>query len=336
MAMELNYDAAVEVGFAEDLRHSDVAPLLDALADTPIFAVRSQRLASSGPAGGGPELGLVLTAVAAAGGIAFAKTFCEELSKDTYKAVRAAVIGVVRRLKARDPEEVRAIIPFTIRVGNVTIWIGGSLQEPESRSERWNDEWLLARLAEAQRIVEAEFDPAKDVPTVPDTEHDHWLKGTFEALGTISDPLVAGANGTPDKVVMNYLAAMKEVELWAKRQRLDSPGAWEPIKAKFAVVRERYCTPRALTAEMATAFGDPPEFDPDRTRVVEVRAIRRDRALVVTMETDAVNFFEPELANDPPSEGRYEYQLNLIHGEWRLNSRTLNDLDGEPRIRGLL
>ena len=25
MAMELNYDAAVEVGFAEDLRHSDVA-----------------------------------------------------------------------------------------------------------------------------------------------------------------------------------------------------------------------------------------------------------------------------------------------------------------------
>ena len=87
---------------------------------------------------------------------------------------------------------------------------------------------------------------------------------------------------------------------------------------------------------MATRFGDPPEHDPDRTRVVEVKMTRRDRALVVTMEMFEVDYFEPVVANDPPLESRYEHRLHLIEDEWRLNSRTLKDLDGEPRIRGLL
>jgi hypothetical protein len=70
--------------------------------------------------------------------------------------------------------------------------------------------------------------------------------------------------------------------------------------------------------------------------VVEVKMTRRDRALVVTMEMDQTDYFEPDIPNDPPLEYRYEHRLHLIDGTWRLNSRTANDLDGEPRIRGLL
>jgi hypothetical protein len=149
-------------------------------------------------------------------------------------------------------------------------------------------------------------------------------------------PVVTAANGTPEQVVMNFLSDMKSVELWANRQRLRSERDWEPIRARFGEVRGRYCTPRVLATEFGTRFGDPPEFDPDRTRVVEVKMTRRDRALVVTMEMDQTDYFEPDIANDPPLEYRYEHRLHLIDGTWRLNSRTANDLDGERRIRGLL
>ena len=39
---------------------------------------------------------------------------------------------------------------------------------------------------------------------------------------------------------------------------------------------------------------------------------------------------------EEPIEMRYEYRLHLVSGEWRLNSRVLDDRDGQPRIRGLL
>jgi hypothetical protein len=61
-------------------------------------------------------------------------------------------------------------------------------------------------------------------------------------------------------------------------------------------VRERYCTTRVLATPLATRFGDPPEFDPNRTRVVEVEMTRRDRAMVVTMEMDETDYFEPDIA----------------------------------------
>jgi hypothetical protein len=99
-------------------------------------------------------------------------------------------------------------------------------------------------------------------------------------------------------------------------------------------VRERYCTPRVLAQPLAVNYGDPPSHDPDKTRVVEVRATRRDRALVVTMEIFVDMQFEPDI--DPPLEMRYEHRLHVMNGEWRLNSRVQDDLDGQPRIRGLL
>ena len=53
--MEFDWDAAVEVAFAEDLTYADVSPILDAFAQTRVFTVRGSRVGWSGPAAGGPE-----------------------------------------------------------------------------------------------------------------------------------------------------------------------------------------------------------------------------------------------------------------------------------------
>lgn len=151
--MESDHTAEVEVGFAEDLSYSDVAPILDAFAATPIFTVRGKRVAWSGPAAGGPEVGIVLTAIATVGGGAYVATFCAELAKDTYKAVRAAIIGVVRGLRDQDPERRRAVVALSIRVQQVELCVG-PLLEREPRTEEWTDEWFVDRLLRAQAIIE--------------------------------------------------------------------------------------------------------------------------------------------------------------------------------------
>jgi hypothetical protein len=176
--MDFDFEAAVDVGFAEDLSYSDMAPVLDAFGVTSVFRVNTSRVGWSGPAAGGPEIGIVLTAVAAVGGAAFAKTFCEELAKDAYKAVRSALIGIVRQLRERDPETVRAVVPLSIRVGDVNICIGGSLHEPDHTDDEWTDEWLLERLRQAQAIVDAEFGrqyPTDGPPIGPRDPCEHWL-----------------------------------------------------------------------------------------------------------------------------------------------------------------
>src|SRR6266508_1247041 len=104
LIVEFDFEAAVDVAFAEDLNYHDMAPVLDAFGATGVFRVYGTRVGWSGPAGGGPEIGIILTAVLGVGAAAFAKTFCEELAKDSYKAVRAALVGVVGHLRNRDPE----------------------------------------------------------------------------------------------------------------------------------------------------------------------------------------------------------------------------------------
>jgi hypothetical protein len=176
--VEWNYEARVEVQFAEDLLHSDVAPLLDALSSTSVFEVRSSRVAWSGPAAGGPEVGLILAAVATIGGAAFAKTFCEELAKDAYGGVRSGVIRVVKRLRER--RDRRAIVPLVIEVGTMRFCLGSHLEQlPDPRE--WTDEWLVERLREAQVIVDAAPSLTDPQPREPETigpvgPCEHWLK----------------------------------------------------------------------------------------------------------------------------------------------------------------
>jgi hypothetical protein len=150
-------------------------------------------------------------------------------------------------------------------------------------------------------------------------------------------PPIVGSTGSPDQVVLAYLAEMKRAEIWANRQGKDGDYDWDAIRARLSRIREKFTTPRVIAQELAVGFGDPPQHDPDKTRVVEVKATRRDRALVVTMERiDGGMQFEDDPTDEPPLEMRHEHRLHLINGEWRLNSRVVNDLDGEPRIRGLL
>lgn len=176
--MDFDYDTGVEIGFAEDLTYQDMAPLLDAFGATSVFRVQGSRVGWSGPAAGGPEVAIVLTAAAAVGGAAFAKGFCEELGKDTYKAVRSAMIAVVRRLRERDPDKLRAVVPLVIEVGDVSICIGGSLHEPSQPGD-WTDEWLRERFRQAQAIVEAELGrerPTAGQPIGPRDPCEHWVE----------------------------------------------------------------------------------------------------------------------------------------------------------------
>jgi hypothetical protein len=178
--MEFDFDAMVEVRFAEDLKYEDVAPLLDGFADAGVFNVRASRIAWSGPAAGGPEIGLIIEVAVATvttlGVAAFTKSFCEELGKDTYRLARMALLGAVDRLRNRNPEEVRAVVPLSIHIGSVHVCIGGSLHEPRHPDE-WTDDWLVARLQEAQRIVDAELGRERgDEPIGPDDPCAHWLE----------------------------------------------------------------------------------------------------------------------------------------------------------------
>ena len=123
-----------------------------------------------------------------------------------------------------------------------------------------------------------------------------------------SQPVIAAANGTPEQVVRDFLADMKAVEVWAVGQAAgDDDWDVEEVRERLRQVRERYLTPRRVAdRDFAVGFVDPPLHDPNRTRVVEVTARRRDRALVVTIEWSE---------EDPPLESRYENRLHLINGE---------------------
>lgn len=151
--MEFDYEAAVEVAFAEDLSYADVAPILDAFAATPVFTVRGTRVGWSGPAAGGPEIGVILSAIATVGGAAFVGTFCAELAKDAYKGVRTAILGVVRHLRDQDPEMRRAVVGLSIHVQQVKICIGPVL-ESEPTPHQWTDEWFVEQLLRAQAIID--------------------------------------------------------------------------------------------------------------------------------------------------------------------------------------
>jgi hypothetical protein len=183
VAMEFDFDASVEVRFAEDLTYEDVAPVLDGFARAGVFQVRASRVGWSGPAAGGPEIGIIVeaavAAVATVGAAAFTKSFCEELGKDSYKLVRTALLAAVDRLRSRNPEEVRAVVPLAIRIGNVEICIGGSLHEPGRLSDEWSDAWLVEHLKRAQKIVDAELgrEPKKrdDEPVGGKYPCSHWI-----------------------------------------------------------------------------------------------------------------------------------------------------------------
>jgi hypothetical protein len=171
----VNYDAEVEVRFSEDLAYGDVVPLLDALAATPIFTIRTRREAYSGPMGEGPDWILLISVVVGTGGAVFAKTFCEELAKDTYRAVRRAICDLGRRLRRRRPQDLRHQTPVAIEFGDLLIYLGTPLHIGAPEAE-WTDEWLLGCLQRAQDIVDVDFDGSRKRPEHPSYEHDYRVK----------------------------------------------------------------------------------------------------------------------------------------------------------------
>lgn len=150
--MHYDYDAGVEVGFSEDLTYADAAQLLDALTESPIFTVRTHRAAWSGPMGEGVITAIEVVAVVVGVGVsAFVKAFFEELGKDAYARVRAAVRALAQRLRERGPEGTRADVVLMLQVGSLRFYVG-SLRQPPEREE-WTEGWLVTRLARAHAVV---------------------------------------------------------------------------------------------------------------------------------------------------------------------------------------
>ena len=182
--MEFNYEATVSVHFAEDLTFAESAPLLDSFAATPMFRVRGDRVAWSGPAGGGPEAALVLEAILGAGGVvaaaSFAKSFDDELGKDAYRGVRNAIIALIRKLHQRPPDRRRAIVGLVVKVGEVKIYFGPDLSD--ATLEVWTDERLVAAFARAQTILDEarSASPPPITTTGPDVGREYWV--------SLSDP----------------------------------------------------------------------------------------------------------------------------------------------------
>jgi hypothetical protein len=148
-----DFETGVEVRFFEDLTYGDVAPILDAFARTSVFNVRGNRDGWSGPASAGPEIGLIITAIATAGGAAFLASFFAELGKDAYRGVRTAILTAVRKLRERPEEHRRAMIGLAIHVQSVSVCFG-SLLENDAPDDEWTDEWFVQRLLEAQHLVD--------------------------------------------------------------------------------------------------------------------------------------------------------------------------------------
>jgi hypothetical protein len=152
--VEFDFDADVGVLFFEDLTYPEVAPLLDALAGAGVFRVRASRDGWSGPAAGGPEVGLIVTAALAVGAAAFAKTFAEELAKDSYKAVRAAIGRLARRLRERQAEQRRAVQAVVLDIAGLRFFLGHFLHDPADPDE-WSEAWMVLRLRRAQAAIDA-------------------------------------------------------------------------------------------------------------------------------------------------------------------------------------
>ena len=131
---------------------------------------------------------------------------------------------------------------------------------------------------------------------------------------------------------MDYLASVHDWEIRSSRSfdaQHDDAGrvaVVDPIKAEKAAILQRLATPRGAATNTTVAFGTPATRDPMKTRLLSVETGKRDRALVVTEERSGPLPWEKQ---------RYEYALQRVGGEWRINSRTSLDSDGK-RIRGLL
>lgn len=138
------------------------------------------------------------------------------------------------------------------------------------------------------------------------------------------EDIARGKDGrTPVQVVMDYIADMNALEIWAFPLLMPpTPGAFEPVKVRAAAIRAKHCTPRAQTVwSGAPSVSGPPDNDPATTVVVEVTATSVGRVRVTTIETNQ------NLAMTK------EYGLVRTGGNWRLNSRAFpRDAEGYPRV----
>jgi hypothetical protein len=123
---------------------------------------------------------------------------------------------------------------------------------------------------------------------------------------------------TPDGVVRAFIQAMHdwEVSAWqASRARQNDPSAAPSeaqVKAGLDAVFAEFCTPKDRPFGRAGSYQHPPEYDPERERVVGCTV--RERKAEVETEREAV-----------PGGGPWRYTLHLHNGQWLIDGVKWKD-----------
>ena len=121
----------------------------------------------------------------------------------------------------------------------------------------------------------------------------------------------------PESVVTAFIASMNAWEIHANRVSRSGAGDhWPEIHRTQALVFDRYCTPKERPHGRAGSFGKPPEYDPERERILSSRLHGAKRAFV---ETDRESVF---------GGGRHRYVLHLLDGRWLIDNVKI-DRDGK-------
>ena len=124
---------------------------------------------------------------------------------------------------------------------------------------------------------------------------------------------------SPESVVTAFIASMNAWEINANRISRSGDGDhWPEIHRTQALVFDRFCTPTTRPRGRAGSFRNPPEYDPERERVLGSRLHGAKHAFV---ETDREEVLEG---------GRYRYVLHLLDGRWLIDNVKV-ERDGKWR-----
>ena len=124
----------------------------------------------------------------------------------------------------------------------------------------------------------------------------------------------------PVSFVLAYVAARHDWEVRAQAI-LDNDLGSDPVgevQSTYDALQARFCAPSLLNLGLRAVVGDPPEFDPDKTRIVASER-SGDRLVVSTEETT------------DPILGPLEVQYILEHRDGRLLILDRRAKDGRGR-----
>jgi hypothetical protein len=126
---------------------------------------------------------------------------------------------------------------------------------------------------------------------------------------------------TPEDHVFAYLAARRSWEQDAQRRFREAVAAGklasglDVIQHDYKALLATYCGPAILNDDPRASFGDPPEENPETTRIAGIRGIKGGAVIVTTVEEEF----------SPLGHREFEYELEPTDGGWAIQDRRTRD-----------